>query len=147
MIIGPFKATLSDYDGEEQILDFCGEQFKIALDVGGMPLLEFADAAANGVDASEMAGLAAMYSMIRDCLADGEWDRFRQTAKKNKASIALIMQVCTSIYEALAKRPLVSASSSTNGVARGEIGEDSKPTFTASQASGTPATNGTGQNA
>lgn len=128
IIIGPFKATIANYNGEERLLDFCDEKFKIDTSVGGMPLLEFADAAANGVDASEMAGLAAMHSMIKDCLEPGEWDRFRQCAKKNKAPISLLMEVCSSIYAALSARPITTDSSSPVGSLTSGSGQDSKPT-------------------
>lgn len=115
-IVGPFEATVSDYQGEATILQFCGEEFKVADNVGGMPLLEFAAAAKSGLDSSELDGLAAMFAMIRDTLAEGEWDRFRDVAKKHKAPVSQLMEVCTSIYAALSNRPTQTASDSPSGL-------------------------------
>lgn len=125
MIVGPFEATVSEYDGEPVILDFCGEEFKVAMGVGGMPLMEFAYSAKSGLDTSEMDGLAAMYSMIEDCLEEGEWDRFRATAKKHKSPITQLMKVATSIYAALSNRPLDTGKSSQDGLADQSTGDTS----------------------
>jgi hypothetical protein len=35
-----------------------------------MPLLRFAHAAKSGLDSADMEGMAAMYDMLRQCLAD-----------------------------------------------------------------------------
>lgn len=137
MLIGPFSATVSEYNGEPNILEFCGEKFKIADNVGAMALLEFAAAAKSGLDSSDLDGLAAMHSMIQDTLAEdefrdptdkekeagvtepilfnSEWDRFRRVAKKHKASVPLLFEVCTAIYGVLSNRPLDMEKNSPSG--------------------------------
>jgi len=49
-------------------IEFLGERFKLAENVGMMPLLAFANASKQGLDSEDMAGMAAMYAMIRDCI-------------------------------------------------------------------------------
>lgn len=125
-IVGPFEATIKKYDGEAVELLFCechpDEKFKVSMGVGAMPLLEFAHAAQSGLDTSEMEGLAALYSMLQDCIDPADWNKFRTTAKVHKSSTENLMKMATSIWAALSNRPLTSASSSEPGALSQDTG-------------------------
>lgn len=47
-------------------IEFLGEHFRLAERIGLMPMLAFANASKAGLDSEDMAGLAAMYALIRD---------------------------------------------------------------------------------
>ena len=53
-----------------QRVEFMGEEFAIANKIGLMPLMRFAHAAKSGLDSADMEGMAAMYDMLRQCIAD-----------------------------------------------------------------------------
>lgn len=116
MIVGEFGAARAALNRTApDTLLFFGETFTLADEVGTMPLLEFAAAADAGTDASEMAGLAAMHALLRDCLVDEDWARFRSVAKKNKADTDTLLQVCTRVYEVISGRPTESPTGSSGG--------------------------------
>lgn len=52
----------------EGYLEFLGEEFRLAERIGMMPLLAFANASKEGLDSEDMAGMAAMYALIRDTI-------------------------------------------------------------------------------
>lgn len=61
-------------EGAPQLTDsveFMGARFRVADNVGLMPLLKFAHAADKGIRAEDFEGMAAMYAMIRDCIYPG----------------------------------------------------------------------------
>lgn len=119
MLVGPFEADVLKYDGEAVTLQFCEchpeETFKVALNIGAMPLLEFAHAAESGLDTARVEGMAALYSMLKDCIDPSDWNHFRQIAKDHKSSEATLMKAATNIWAALSNRPLESASFSEDG--------------------------------
>jgi len=51
-------------------VEFLGKEFAIASKIGLMPLMRFAHAAKSGLDSDDMEGMAAMYDMLRQCIAD-----------------------------------------------------------------------------
>ena len=116
MIVGEFGAARVALNRTEpDTFVFFGETFTMADEVGTMPLLEFAAAADAGTDASEMAGLAAMHALLRDCLVDEDWSRFRAVAKKNKADAPVLLEVCTRVYEVISGRPTELPTGSAGG--------------------------------
>lgn len=46
-------------------IEFMGDRFRLAENVSLIPLMRFANASKKGLDSDDMAGLAAMYSLIR----------------------------------------------------------------------------------
>jgi hypothetical protein len=46
-------------------IEFLGERFRLAENVGMMPLLRYANASKQGLDSDDLEGMAAMYAMIR----------------------------------------------------------------------------------
>lgn len=117
-VVGEFGAARAEAkkaSAEPDQIRFYGETFTIADEVGTMPLLEFAAAAAEGRDASEMEGLAAMHGLLRDCLVEQDWPRFVATATKNKADADTLLAVCSRVYEVISGRPTESPTASADG--------------------------------
>jgi hypothetical protein len=50
---------------------FIDRRFRIAAKVPMMPLLQFANAAAQGTETGDMEGMAAMYNLLRSCIYAG----------------------------------------------------------------------------
>lgn len=98
----------------EQV-EFFGEQFAIADRIGLMPLMRFAKVAQAGVDSADLAGLAAMYDLLEQCLAETEWQRFQVCADKNRADGEQLMGVVAEVMEKISARPTSRPSGSSDG--------------------------------
>lgn len=112
-------------------VEFMGAYFGMARSIGLMPLLQFAHAAKQGLDSSDMEGMAALYAVIRDCIdqerpqkdVDGdlvddgpsEWDRFQRHAVDNKAGGEELMGVVQKCISALSARPTTPPGDSSAG--------------------------------
>lgn len=116
-LIGEFGAAAREEDSnvEPDTFTFYGETFTVAERVGAMPLLRFAAVAEAGTQAEELAGLAAMHELMRDCLAAGDWPRFQKVAADNKAEADELMEVCGAVYAAVTGRPTRRPSASVDG--------------------------------
>ena len=95
---------------------FKGEAFTLRGKVGLMPMMRFARAAKGGADANEMEGLAAMYDLLRSCIATDEWSRFEAHADDTAASQEELLDVVKQTYEALSSRPTSQPSDSSGGL-------------------------------
>lgn len=100
-------------DGD--FVEFMGEKFKMGERIGLMPLLKFAHVSSKGVNAGDMEGLAAMYALIRDCIAADQWERFEQTAIEKQAEDTDLLDVVAKTIEALSARPTQRRSGSSSG--------------------------------
>ena len=96
-------------------IEFGGEQFKTAESVGLMALMRFAHVAKGGADSNDLAGLAAMYELLEQCIDAEEWDRFQATAMRTKAKGDELMGVVGKVMEALSARPTGRPSGSSAG--------------------------------
>jgi hypothetical protein len=96
-------------------VEFMGSTFRMADSIGLMPLLKFAHASSRGLDSMDMAGLAALYSMIQDSIHADEWPRFEQHAIDTKAEAEDLMKLVQKVIEALAARPTSPPGSSSAG--------------------------------
>lgn len=97
-------------------VEFFGERFRIAEDTGIMPLLMFAASAENGLDSRDMSGLAAMWAMVKDCIADEvEWRRFVRHAVVHKAKADDLMTVVNRTVEIITARPTTPPGDSSAG--------------------------------
>jgi hypothetical protein len=115
-LIGEFGAVVREIEqSEPDEFVFFGETFTVADRVGAMPLLRFAAVAEAGTQAEELAGMAAMHELLRDCLAPGDWPRFQKVAADNKADAEELMAVCGAIYQAVTGRPTQRPSDSAGG--------------------------------
>lgn len=102
---GVAKRIIEQVD-EPATFEFCGQDFRIVEgDPSTLPLMEFADAAANGLDSGDAQGLAAMWRMLRDCLHPDDWPNFRRVAMDNKASTEDVLAVVGGVWEYLTGRP------------------------------------------
>ncbi|MCX5066665.1 hypothetical protein OOJ91_12325 [Micromonospora lupini] len=101
--------------GGAQKVTMLGEEYRIADKVGLMPLMRFAMTAKAGADADDMEGLAAMYTLIRDCIDPGEWSRFENDAIEKKAEAPELMQVVQDVIQTLSARPTQRPADSSAG--------------------------------
>ena len=97
------------------VLTFEGKPFKVAPKVGLMPLMKFAKLAKQGVDASDMDGLAAIYDLLRSVIADEDWDRFEDHAALVRADGDDLMAVVSQAVEVISQRPTARPSDSSDG--------------------------------
>ena len=111
-------------------IEFMGQRFRLAGNIGLMPLLAFANASKNGLDSDDMEGMAAMYALIRDTVdqtrvqktgADGgpvtdpsgdpvwegpsDWQRFERHAIDKKADGDDLMGFIQRAMEVISARP------------------------------------------
>ena len=79
--------------------------FRIAQSIGLMPLLRFAHAAKTGMDSEDLEGMAALYSMIQDCVDPADWDAFQEYATVVKAEDEDLMEFVGAAMEVISARP------------------------------------------
>ncbi|WBB94180.1 hypothetical protein [Verrucosispora sp. WMMC514] len=96
-------------------VEFLGDQYRIASSVGLMPLMKFAMTAKQGANADDMEGLAAMYSLIKDCIDPAEWGRFEQDAIDKKAEAEDLLKVVQDVIQTLSARPTQRPADSSAG--------------------------------
>ncbi len=94
---------------------FAGQKFRVAEEVGAMPLLRFAAAADAGLDSDTLNGLVAMQEMIRDTIHPEDWTRFQRVATEAKASGEVLMAICQALYQAISARPTDRPTDSSDG--------------------------------
>jgi hypothetical protein len=102
-------------EAEVRRVEFLGAEFAVASKIGLMPLMRFAKIAKSGVDSSDEDGLAAMYDLLRQCIADDEWARFEDHADKTRADDQELMQVIKDVMAILSERPTSRPSDSSAG--------------------------------
>lgn len=96
-------------------VEFFGGRFQVAERVGLMPLMRFAKVAKSGVDSDDMAGLAAMYDLLEQCIAPADWQRFQDAADKARADGEELMKVVQTAIELISARPTGRPSDSSDG--------------------------------
>lgn len=96
-------------------VEFFGEDFVIADRIGLMPLMRFAKVAKSDVDSNDLAGLAAMYDLLEQCIAPQDWQRFQDCADRNRADGDELMTVVSEVIERLTNRPTGRPSVSSDG--------------------------------
>jgi hypothetical protein len=79
--------------------------FRIAHSVGLMPLLKFSHAAKTGMDSEDLEGMAALYTMIRDCVHPEDWEAFQEYATLCKADDEDLMDFVSGAMEVISARP------------------------------------------
>lgn len=112
----PFGPPLSvdvDTDGAEippgfpTVVDEQGltrRSFRLAASVGMMPMLRFAHAAKAGMDSEDMEGMAALYTMIQDCVEPADWSAFVEYATTCKADDEALMEFVQRAMEIITAR-------------------------------------------
>jgi hypothetical protein len=104
-------------DPDERI-EFMGKWFRISHAIGLMPLMKFAAAADSNIDTADMAALAAIYAMLKDCIYEGngkgedeegydagDWGKFEAHAIATKAEAEDMLPVTQQVIEILTARP------------------------------------------
>ncbi len=106
------KAEGITYTGD---IEFLGERYKLAEpdDIGLLPIMEFAEAAADGIGDEDPRGVAAMYLVLKEMIAADQWRAFRRAALDGHANKALLDAV-TQAMEQLNARPTSAPSGSSS---------------------------------
>lgn len=82
-------------------------------------MMEFASAAKGGADSDLLSGAASVFEFLRAVIHADDWDRFRDTAKKNKATVADdLMPIVVQAFTQQTGRPTSRPSVSTGGPKR-----------------------------
>ena len=96
-------------------VEFFGEQFDLNETVSEFALMEFAEAAADGLDANAMAGMAAMMRLIKECVVKADVPRFLKSARKNRAGSEDLLPILKATFEQVTERPTGLPSDSSDG--------------------------------
>lgn len=96
-------------------IEFAGEKFGMAENIGAMPLMRFAKVAKAGGDSNNLDGLVAMYDLLEQCIEPSEWARFQAHADKTRADGEQLMTVVGEVFQAIADRPTGRPSVSSGG--------------------------------
>lgn len=110
--------------GDGRKVEFKGRAFRMADSIGLMPLLKFAHAQAQGIDANDMEGLVALYAVIRDCIDESEFAAFERHCMDTKAEGDELMALVQECVAAIAARPTTPPGDSSAG--RQPTSENSK---------------------
>lgn len=99
----------------EPTIEFHGERFAVAERIGAMSLMRFAKVAETGADSLDMAGLAALYDLLEQCIAPADWTRFTAAANEHRADGDELMEVVKEVMGHLSERPTSRPSVSSDG--------------------------------
>ena len=79
-------------------------------------MIEFADAAVGGADTDLLSGAAAVMALLREAIVADQWERFRKTARSNKAQTKRdLMPIVVQIFTQATERPTGLPSDSSAG--------------------------------
>lgn len=101
--------------GDGRKVEFLGSDYLMAEKIGLMPLMRFAHVSSKGLDSGDMEGLAAMYTMIQDCIDPADWKRFEADAIEKKAEAEDLFDVVKRVIEILSARPTQRPAESSAG--------------------------------
>lgn len=99
-------------------VEFFGETFALRHpDDYQWAMCEFAEAATGGVDDNTLQALATVMAMLRACIAEDDWPRFRASYRRNKAQVKrdLMPVVVAAFTQQVPDRPTVRPSDSSDG--------------------------------
>lgn len=106
----PPAPDLSDFE-------FFGETFHMRPSADyEWEMMEFAAAAKGGADSDLLSGAASVFEFLRAIVVEDEWDRFRATAKANRATVDdNLMPLVVMAFTQRTRRPTVRPSDSSDG--------------------------------
>jgi hypothetical protein len=115
--LGEFGSAVreADPDRERDTIQLCGVEFTVAERVDPLAAMEFAEAAANGGDTNSMGGMAAMLSLIRGSIDEGDWPRFRSVVRQHRPDAEVLMELAMACLSRDAGRPTQQVSDSLPG--------------------------------
>jgi hypothetical protein len=109
-------------------IEMFGEKFTVNDSISEFDMMEFAEAAADGMEGQS--AMASMLRLVRACIVDDDWARFRAAARKHKAAIADLTPVVDAVFKAKTERPTGQLSDSSDGLpaieAKPESNSDAK---------------------
>lgn len=95
--------------------DYFGERVRVNPVFGELDLVDFFDTASRIDDADTAQAMAALKGVFRDCILPDDFDTFWSTAKRERQGVEDLMQVVMAVVEAVADRPTVRPSDSSDG--------------------------------
>lgn len=96
-------------------VEFFGDTFELNDTVSEIALMEFAEAASNGLDADLMEGLAALLRIVKSCIAPRDLKRFMVVARKNHAKSEHLVPILQATMAEVTERPTGLPSDSSDG--------------------------------
>lgn len=99
------------------MVEFHGENLRLADRIALMALMRFAKIAQAGTDSDDMDGLVAMYDLLEQCVHPDDWPRFEALATKHRDQADELLTVIQSAITAIAARPTGPPSASSDGPA------------------------------
>ncbi len=125
-LLGEYGAARreADPDVEPDTFTLCGVQFAASADVDAVAVLEYGEVAAQGVEAEDVAGMAAILALLRSAVEESEWPRFRATVRKHRPSVEVLMELATAVVQRETGRPTQRPADSSAGPST--TGETSK---------------------
>lgn len=97
-------------DGGEVTVPLRDREFRLADEVGVMPLMEWAATAGNKT--AGIAGLRAIFFVLEDVVHPDDWEEFKQYAREEKIPSDVLFSFVNAALEAVAGRPTGDASGS-----------------------------------
>lgn len=98
-----------------ETVEFLGREFALADRVSNLAVMRFAKVASQGVDSDDMAGLAAMYDLLEQCIDPGQWHAFEAHADKERAQSDDLLELLQEVLPRIANRPTGRPSDSSDG--------------------------------
>lgn len=128
--LGSFEVAKrqADPNAEPLTFDFEGESFTVAPQIGLAPLADFAHAATSGLDTSDMEGLAAIRTMLRQVVIDEDSDRLWAAVTRSRAEGDDLMPIVQAVMEAQTGKDSPQPSASSVGLSiTSESSRESSP--------------------
>lgn len=92
-----------------------GETFEVHGTISAWGLADFAEATAAAGDADMAKSIAAMMTLLKDCIVETEWERFKTVTRAKRASFDDLFQIIKDMSSANAERPTGRSSDSSDG--------------------------------
>lgn len=96
-------------------VELCGESFRVAERISSLAVMRFAKLAKQGVDADTMAGAAALYEVLEQCIDPADWSRFEEVADRERVGGDELLGVVRAAFAEVAGRPTSRPSDSSDG--------------------------------
>lgn len=109
------SAELAQVQDPTEVIMFAGRPFKVAEKFGLMPLVRFAYLSKKGLDTGDMESLAAMYDVMRQAIADDDWEAFCDHAANVHADGDELIEVVGEAIQVISSRPTRRPSDSSDG--------------------------------
>lgn len=104
------------------VIEFRGQEYKLASTPGVWPLMQFARAARDGLTVLDLDSLAAIYSLLQSCLDPADWPRFEHDMTAGRvASVDELLDLATTLVAMLTAQAQADrmAAAAANGQAPG----------------------------